>query len=68
MTQRTDARGVITTYTYDTLNRLYQVSYNVGATGVPATSTVTYTYGTSSASNNNGRLLTVNDGGNTEIL
>ncbi|MGH9554494.1 MAG: RHS repeat domain-containing protein [Terriglobales bacterium] len=66
VTQRTDARGVITTYTYDTLNRLSQVSYNVGATGVPATSTVTYTYGTSSASNNNGRLLTVADGANTE--
>jgi RHS repeat-associated protein len=57
---------VITTYTYDGLNRPYQVSYNVGATGVPATSTVTYTYGTSSASNNNGRLLTVADGSNTE--
>jgi YD repeat-containing protein len=27
MAQRTDARGVITTYTYDGLNRPYQVSY-----------------------------------------
>jgi YD repeat-containing protein len=66
VTQRTDARGVITAYTYDGLNRPYQVSYNVGSTGVPATPTVSYTYGTSSASNNNGRLLSVADGSNTE--
>lgn len=33
-TQRTDARGVITTYTYDTLNRPYQIIYNVGTTGL----------------------------------
>ncbi|MCI0620234.1 MAG: hypothetical protein L0387_00915 [Acidobacteria bacterium] len=66
VTQRTDARGVITTYTYDGLNRLDLVSYNVGATGVPATASVDYAYGTSSASNNNGRLLTVADGSNTE--
>jgi RHS repeat-associated protein len=63
MTQRTDARGVITTYTYDsTLNRLTQVSYNVGSTGVPSTPTVSYTYGTSSSSYNNGRVLTMSDG------
>ncbi len=56
---RTDARNVVTTYTYDTLNRLYTVSYNVGSTGVPATNTITYTYGTNSTSNNNGRLTNV---------
>jgi RHS repeat-associated protein len=61
-----DARGVITNYTYDTLNRLTQVSYNVGSTGVPATPQVTYTYGTSSASNNNGRLVTMTDGVGSE--
>lgn len=56
---RTDARGVITTYSYDSLNRPYTISYNVGSTGVPATNTVTYTYGTSPSSNNNGRLTNV---------
>jgi|GEM_PF-2345810 len=59
---RTDARGVITNYTYDPLNRLYQASYNVGTSGVPATATVTYTYGTSAASHNNGRLIGLTDG------
>ncbi|MGH9814748.1 MAG: RHS repeat domain-containing protein [Candidatus Acidiferrales bacterium] len=65
MTTRTDARGVITTYGYDTaLNRLTSISYNVSCctSTVPATPTVTYTYGTSAASNNNGRLIKVTDG------
>ena len=62
LTQRTDPRGVITTYGYDTLNRLHQISYNVGATGVPTTPAVTLDYGINSASNNNGRLLTMTDG------
>lgn len=66
LTQRTDPRGVITTYTYDTLNRPYQISYNVGSTGVPTTSTITYTYGTNSSQNNNGRLITVADGVGSE--
>jgi RHS repeat-associated protein len=67
LTQRTDPRGVITTYTYDSLNRPYQVSYNVShSTGVPATPTVTYTYGTSYAQNNNGRLITMADGVGSE--
>lgn len=65
-TQRTDARGVVTTYSYDTLNRPTQISYNVGTSGVPATATVTYTYGTSAAQNNNGRLLTMTDGVGSE--
>lgn len=59
ITQRTDARGVITTYSYDTLNRPYQVIYNVGTTGVPATPTITYSFGTNPAQFNNGRLLTL---------
>ncbi|MGH9861596.1 MAG: RHS repeat domain-containing protein, partial [Candidatus Acidiferrales bacterium] len=57
MTQRTDARGVVTTYGYDSaLNRLTSISYNVSCctSTVPATSTVSYTYGTSVASNNKG--------------
>lgn len=62
VTQRTDARGVITSYAYDTLNRLTGVSYNVGSTGVPATSSVSYAYGTSTSSNENGQLKTVSDG------
>lgn len=66
LTQRTDARGVITTYTYDTMNRPYQTSYNVGSTGVAATPTVTNTYGTSVAQLNNGRLLSVTDGVGSE--
>jgi len=64
--KRTDARGVLTNYSYDSLNRLYQVSYNVGLTGVPATPTVTRTYGTNSSQNNNGRLITMTDGVGSE--
>jgi|GEM_PF-1811453 RHS repeat-associated protein len=60
--QQTDARGVKTNYGYDTLNRLHQLSYDVGATGVSATPTVTYNYGTSAAQNNNGRLSSITDG------
>ncbi len=60
------ARGVITNYSYDTLNRLIQVSYNVGSTGVPATATVGFTYGTNANQNNNGRLLTMTDGTGSE--
>lgn len=63
---RTDNRGVVTTFTYDTLNRLTQASYNVGTSGVPATSTVTFAYGTSSASNNNGRMTSMTDGTGNE--
>jgi RHS repeat-associated protein len=63
---RTDNRGVITSYSYDTLNRLTQVSYNVGTTGVPATSTVTLAYGTSASSNNKGRLTSMTDGTGSE--
>jgi len=60
--KRTDARGVLTSYAYDTLNRLSGVSYNVsGATGVPATATVTLAYGSSAAQFNNGRLITMTD-------
>lgn len=63
---RTDARGVVTTYSYDGLHRLTSVGYNVGSTGVPATPTVSYTYGASASSNNNGRLLTMTDGPGSE--
>jgi RHS repeat-associated protein len=63
---RTDARGVQTNFSYDGLNRLYQIAYNVGSTGVPATPTVTLTYGTSAAQFNNGRLITMTDGVGSE--
>ena len=66
VTQRTDPRGVISTYGYDTLNRLHTISYNVTGTGVAATAGVTLTYGTNSAQNNNGRLITMADGPGSE--
>jgi RHS repeat-associated protein len=59
---RTDARGVITSYTYTGLHEPYQVSYTVGSTGVSNPGTVTFTYGTSSSSNNKGRLTQMSDG------
>lgn len=62
---RIDARSVGTQYTYDTMNRPYQVIYNVGATGVPATATVTYTFGTSTVNYRKGRLWVVSDGTNS---
>ena len=60
---RQDARGVVTTYGYDTLNRLSQISYNT-VSGVTTAPTVTYiydidpTYGTT----NEGALVRVNAG------
>ena len=60
--QRTDNRGVITTYSYDTMNRPYQTIYNVGTTGVPATPAITYSFGTNPSEYNNGRLLSSTDG------
>src|SRR5262249_50653782 len=65
-TQRTDNRGVITTYTYDTLNRPTGISYNSGTSGVPTTPSVTYAYGTTAAQNNVGRLITLTDGVGSE--
>lgn len=62
VTQRTDARGVITNYGYDTLNRLQTVTYNVGTTGVAATPALTYQYGADPTQNNNGRLIKMLDG------
>jgi RHS repeat-associated protein len=65
--QRTDSRGVITTYGYDNLNRLSSISYNVGSTGVPATPGVTFTYDQGGASAFAlGRLTTMADGVGSE--
>jgi RHS repeat-associated protein len=70
---RTDARGVVTSYGYDTLNRLTSVSYNVsGATGVPATPSLAFTYGNDSTCNSAhgpgciGQLITMTDGVGSE--
>ncbi|HVB58721.1 MAG TPA: RHS repeat-associated core domain-containing protein [Candidatus Acidoferrales bacterium] len=64
---RTDARGVLTSYGYDGLNRLTGISYNVsGATGVPATASVGLTYGANASQYNNGRLITMTDGVGSE--
>jgi RHS repeat-associated protein len=64
---RTDARGVVTSYGYDTLNRLTGISYNVsGAPGVPSTASVTYSYGSTPASYNNGLLIGLTDGSGSE--
>src|SRR5208282_4420512 len=63
---RTDARGVLTTYSYDGLNRPTGISYTVTGTGVPATSPVSFTYGTNAAQFNNGLLITMTDGVGSE--
>jgi RHS repeat-associated protein len=69
---RTDARGVITSYGYDGLNRLSTVSYNVGTSGVPATPPVSLTYGLNSSCMSGhgvgciGQLITMTDGPGSE--
>src|SRR5206468_2081078 len=63
---RTDARGVVTTYTYNGFHQPLGISYNVGATGVANPGSVSFTYGTSAASNNKGRLVSMADGSGSE--
>ena len=58
---RTDARGVITTYSYDTLNRVAQVSYNI-VSGVSNAPTVTYIYDADSGNTKEGALVRINVG------
>ncbi|MEW6131237.1 MAG: RHS repeat-associated core domain-containing protein, partial [Acidobacteriota bacterium] len=60
---KTDARGVITTFSYDTMNRLTGISYNVGSTGVPATPSVSYTFDNGATSATKGLLLSVSISG-----
>ena len=55
---KTDARGVITTYNYDTMNRPTMVNYDTtSAPGVAATGGVGYTYDNDNGSTTNGLLL-----------
>jgi YD repeat-containing protein len=52
---RKDARGAVTTYGYDTMNRLTMISYDVSqAPGVAATPSVNYNYDNSSTSTTRG--------------
>jgi RHS repeat-associated protein len=54
--QRTDPRGIVTTYGYDSLNRLHTIGYSDSTPGV------TYNYGTSPAAFNNGAISSITDG------
>jgi len=55
-----DARGVITTYGYDSLHRMTSVAYNTsGASGVAATATVTFNYDNVNGSETKGLLLSI---------
>jgi RHS repeat-associated protein len=57
---KTDARGVIITYGYDSLNRLTSTAYNTsGAPGAGATNNVAYTYDNSQTSTTKGLLLSI---------
>jgi RHS repeat-associated protein len=58
---RTDARKVVTTYGYDSLNRLTTITYDTSqASGVAATNNVTYTYDcTTGTSTTKGMLLSI---------
>ena len=67
LSSRTDARGVITTYSYDPHSNLpSQVSYTTSGTTAQPTASVSYTYGSTPSSYNNGRLITMNDGTGSE--
>jgi YD repeat-containing protein len=62
-----DARGVLTTYSYDGLNRLFDILYQTGsAPGVAATPEVTFSYNTSQTSSSNGMLLSASAGSAVE--
>jgi YD repeat-containing protein len=60
---KTDARGVITTYGYDSLNRLTSIGYNTsGASGVASTPSVSYSYDNNQSSATKGLTLSVSVG------
>lgn len=62
---KTDVRGVVTTNTYDTLNRLIQVSYNA-VSGVTTVPTVTYNYDSYNGTTADGKLIRVGVGSDYE--
>jgi RHS repeat-associated protein len=62
---KTDARGVVTTNSYDALNRLTQVSYNT-VSGVTTSATVTYNYDSYNGITANGKLIRVGIGSDYE--
>lgn len=68
VTQRQDARGALTNYSYDGFNRPIQITYSIANTNATATPATALVYGNSSALNNNGRLITRNDGAGSESL
>jgi RHS repeat-associated protein len=76
---RTDARGVVTNYLYDSLNRLVGITYPTVPTGVAPmpnvckvngatnnNANVCFTYGISAASYNNGLPLSMTDASGSE--
>jgi RHS repeat-associated protein len=76
---RTDARGVVTNYLYDSLNRITGIAYPTIPSGVAAmpnvckangsasnNANVCFSYGTSAASLNNGRLISMADSSGSE--
>ncbi|HWX39559.1 MAG TPA: RHS repeat-associated core domain-containing protein [Blastocatellia bacterium] len=57
---RQDARGAVTTWGYDSLNRLTSLSYDISqAPGVASANNVSYTYDTSTTNNTKGLLLSI---------
>src|SRR5205085_12420847 len=61
--QRTDGRGIVTTYTYDGLQRPLTVHYSDG------TPDVAYEYGAAGATDNSaGRLVRITDGVGTQTI
>jgi len=76
---RTDARGVVANYLYDDLNRLVGITYPTVPSGVAAmpnvcevngassnNANVCYAYGTTAASYNNGRVISMTDPSGSE--
>lgn len=76
---RTDARGVVANYLYDSLNRLVGITYPTVPSGVSAmpnickvngsstnNANVCFAYGTSSTSYNNGRSISMTDASGSE--
>ncbi len=63
LTQKTDARLVVTNYAYDQLNRVTNRNYTApgGLANYPATPNITYTYDDANVPNSKGKLTKVAD-------